>query len=164
MKKFEKSSLPSIFGSQSRPVSEVKDITSLKNSGVPFANYGLSLNDEIAFPNTIDDVQVFTQPIRANQPNSPVQTLLVVERNGKPGYLSLGSLHRRGVNVGDYTCKFTKEMDEMNSDYDRVIALLGKKIKCTSMSPLKVQAFDRLSGERLEGQTREVPAPVIEYV
>lgn len=162
MKKIAADKLPSIFGSNTRKVDEVKNLESLKSSGVPFANYGMSVNDEIEFPDSLDDVQVFTQPTRANSSNSPIQTLLVVTRNGKPGYLSLGTLHRRGIH-GDYTCKFTKDMDEITSDYDRIVSLLGKKIKCAEMKSLEVQAFDRLSGERIEGQTRNVPAPVIEY-
>lgn len=163
MKKFAENQLPSIFGSNTRPASAVKDLSVLKNSGVPFANYSLVVDETIEFPDSWDDVQVFTQPIRANSANSPVQALLVVKRNGKPGYVSLGALHRRGLKQGDYTCEFTKKMDELNSDYDRIEALFGKTIKCTRMANLEVQDFDRISGERLEGKTRNVPSPVIEY-
>lgn len=163
MKKISANNLPSISGAAQRKPVLVNNLSDLKTSGVPFATYSLRKGDVIEFPDTIEDVQAFTQPIRNNAMNGPVQTLLVVLRNGKTDYLSLGSLRKQDVNR-EYTCNFTKEIGEMNNDYDRISHLCGKKITATEMKTIKVQAFDRLSGERLEGKTNDQVVPVIEYV
>ena len=89
--------------------------------------------------------------------------LVVVLRNGKPDYLSLGSLRKQDVH-NEYTCSFTKQMGEKNNDFERLSALCGKKITAVDVKTIKTQAFDRLTGERLEGQTRDQVVPIIEYV
>ena len=117
--------------------------------------------DVIEFPDSWDDVQVFNQPVRAN--GTVNQALLVVLRNGNPDYLSIGSLRKQDVDR-NYTCPFTEEMGKLNNDYDRINTLLGKKIKGVDSKTIKTQAFDRITGERLEGQTRDQVVPIIEYV
>jgi len=160
MKKIDSNKLPPISGANQRPLRPVSS-EALKTSGVPFATYGIRQGDVIEFPDTMNDVQSFEQEIRKN--SGIFQNVIVVLRNNKPDYLSLGSLRKQDVNR-EYTCEFTKKMGEMNSDYDRIEALLGKKITAKSMRTIEVQAFDRLTNERLEGQTRTQVVPVIEYV
>ena len=159
MKKIDSNKLPAISGANQRPLRAVSS-DALKTSGVPFATYGVRQGDVIEFPDSWDDVQTFEQEVRKN--SGIFQNVIVVLRNNKPDYLSLGSLRKQDVNR-EYTCDFTKQMGEMNSDYDRIDALLGKKITAKSMKTINVQAFDRLTGERLEGQTRTQSVPVIEY-
>ena len=159
MKKIDVNALPSISGANQRPLRAVAH-DALKTSGVPFATYGVRKGDVIEFPDTWDDVQTFEQEVRKNSGIN--QTVIVVMRNAKPDYLSLGSLRKQDINR-EFTCDFTKKMGEMNSDYDRIDSLLGKKITAKSMKDIDVQAFDRLTGERLEGQTRKQSVPVIEY-
>lgn len=159
MKKIDANKLPSISGANQRPLRAVKH-EALKTSGVPFATYGVRQNDVIEFPDTWDDVDTFEQEVRKN--SGIFQALIAILRNGKPDYLSLGTLRKQDVDR-NYTCDFTKKMGEMNSDYDRIESLLGKKITAKEMKSIKVQAFDRLTGERLEGETRDQNVPVIEY-
>ena len=153
--------LPTISGANTRKPVAVTNLEELKTSGIAFATYGLREGDEVEFPDTLDDVQAFTQPVRANQ--TAVQTLLVVNKNSKPNYLSMGTLRKQDIDR-NYTCDFTKEMGELNNDYDRIVALLGKRIKATGSKKITVQAFDRLTGERLDGKTDTQTVPIIEYV
>lgn len=161
MKKISENQLPSISGSMTRKPVPVTNLEDLKVSGVPFATYSVHKGDTIEFPDTIQDMQVFNQPVRAN--STAMQSLVVVLRNNKPDYLSVGSLRKQDVN-NEYTCEFTKQMGAYNNDYDRLTALCGKKITCNDVKTINVQAFDRLTGERLEGQTRTQVVPIIEYV
>lgn len=161
MKKITENKLPTISGAGARKPVLVTNLADLKVSGVPFATYSIRKGDVIEFPDAEDDIQVFNQPVRAN--SSAMQSLVVVLRNGKPDYLSLGSLRKTDIN-NEYTCDFTKSMGELNNDYERLLALCGKKITATDTKSIKVQAFDRLTGERLEGQTRDQVVPIIEYV
>ena len=159
MKKIK--NFPTVSGANNRPVNKVNNLENLKLSGIAFATYGMREGDVIEFPDTIDDVDVFEQPVRVG--STAVQNLLGVMRNGKADYLSLGTLRKQDVNR-EYTCDFTKEMGALNNDYDRIIALLGKTIKATGSKVIKAQAFDRLTGQRLEGQTVDQTVPIIEYV
>ena len=160
MKKINVNSLPSVSGANRRPLQRV-NAESLKTSGVPFATYSLRKGDVVEFPDTWDDVDTFQQEVR--EKSNIFQQMIVVLRNGKPDYLSLGSLRKQDVNR-EYTCDFTKEMGEMNNDYDRIEHLLGKKITAKDTKTIKTQAFDRLTGERLEGKTVDQVVPIIEYV
>lgn len=159
MKKIDSNKLPAMSGENQRPKRSV-NVEALKTSGVPFATYGIRQGDVIEFPDTMEDVQSFEQEVRKN--SGIFQPVIAVLRNGKPDYLSLGTLRKQDVNR-EYTCPFTKKMGEMNSDYERLEALVGKKITAKEMKTINVQAFDRLTGERLEGQTRSQSVPVIEY-
>ncbi len=150
---------PSISGSATRPAVAV-NAEALKTSGIPFATYGINVNDTIEFPDSWDDADIFQQPVRVN--SNAVQTLVGVLRNGNPSYLSMGTLRRQDADR-NYTCDFTKEIGEMDNDYVRMEALFGKKIKCTGTKQVKIQDFDRLTGQRLD-TTHEGPVPVIEYV
>lgn len=152
--------LPSISGSNRRPANEVSNLQELKNSGIAFATYGIRKGDVIEFADNIDEVQAFQQPVREN--GTAMQTLVVVTRNGKADYLSLGTLRKQDVDR-NYTCNFTKEMGELNNDYERLLALVGRKITCNEMKTIKAQAFDRLTGERIEGQTVDQVVPIIEW-
>ena len=153
--------LPTISGAATRIPVAVTNFEDLKTSGVPFATYSVRKGDVIEFPDSWDDVQVFNQPVRAN--GTVNQALLVVLRNGNPDYLSIGSLRKQDVDR-NYTSPFTEEMGKLNNDYDRINTLLGKKIKGVDSKTIKTQAFDRITGERLEGQTRDQVVPIIEYV
>lgn len=163
MKKVLANKLPSISGAATRKPVAVTNLEDLKVSGVPFATYSVRKGDVIEFPDTMEDVQVFNQPVRRNADNGPVQSLLVVMRNGKTDYLSIGSLRKQDIN-NEYTCEFTKAMGEKNNDFERLEALCGKKITAKDTKTIKVQAFDRFTGERIEGQTRDQVVPIIEYV
>lgn len=159
MKKVVKD-LPTISGANTRKPVEVNNLEALKTSGIAFATYGMREGDVVEFPDTLNDVQAFQQPVRAG--STALQTLVVVKKNDKITYLSMGTLRKQDVNR-EYTCDFTKEMGEMNNDYDRIGALVGKRIKATGSKKIQSQAFDRLTGERLEGQTIEQTVPIIEY-
>lgn len=152
--------LPSISGSNRRPANEVSDLQDLKNSGIPFATYGIRPGDEIEFADTMEDVQAFQQPVREN--GTAMQTLVVVTRNHKTDYLSLGTLRKQDAK-GNYTCPFTQEIGSLDNDYERLTHLVGRKIKCVKTIPVDLQAFDRQTGERLEGQTVNRPVPFIEW-
>lgn len=152
--------LPSISGSNRRPANEVSNLQELKNSGIAFATYGIRKGDTIEFADTMDDIQAFQQPVREN--GTAMQTLVVVTRNGKTDYLSLGTLRKQDVDR-QYTCDFTKEMGELNNDYERLQHLVGRKITCNETKTIKAQAFDRLTGERIDGETTDQIVPIIEW-
>ena len=160
MKKIDSKQLPAISGANRRPLVPIGH-DALKTSGVPFATYSIRKGDVIEFPDTWDDVDTFQQEVR--EKSNVYQQMIVVLRNKKPDYLSLGSLRKQDVNR-EYTCDFTKAMGEMNNDYDRISALLGKKITAKETKTIQVQAFDRFTGERLEGKTTSQVVPIIEYV
>lgn len=152
--------LPSISGSNRRPANEVSNLQELKNSGIAFATYGIRKGDTIEFADTMDDIQAFQQPVREN--GTAMQTLVVVTRNGKTDYLSLGTLRKQDIDR-QYTCDFTKEMGELNNDYERLQHLVGRKITCNETKTIKAQAFDRLTGERIDGETTDQVVPIIEW-
>lgn len=152
--------LPSISGSNRRPANEVSNLQELKNSGIAFATYGIRKGDTIEFADTMDDIQAFQQPVREN--GTAMQTLVVVTRNGKTDYLSLGTLRKQDIDR-QYTCDFTKEMGELNNDYERLQHLVGRKITCNETKSIKTQAFDRLTGERIDGETTDQVVPIIEW-
>lgn len=154
------SNLPTISGANTRKPVEVNNLEALKTSGIAFATYGMRDGDVVEFPDTLNDVQAFQQPVRAG--STALQTLVVVKKNDKITYLSMGTLRKQDVNR-EYTCDFTREMGEMNNDYDRIGALVGKRIKAVGSKTIQAQAFDRLTGERLEGQTVNQVVPIIEY-
>lgn len=153
--------LPTVSGANVRPVTAVNNLEALKTSGIAFATYGIREGDVVEFPDSLEEAQVFQQPVRSG--STAQQTLVVVERNGKTTYLSMGSLRKQDVNR-EFTCPFTKEIGEMNNDFERLAYLCGKKIKAVSSKTIKAQAFDRLTGERIEGQTVDQVVPIIEYV
>lgn len=154
--------LPTISGANLRVPSAVNNLEDLKTSGIAFATYSMRKGDVVEFPDNADEAQVFTQPVRTTG-NGPVQALVVVLRNGKTDYLSIGSLRKSDINR-EPTCEFTKQMGELNNDFDRLNALFGKKIKAVDDKWIDVQDFDRLTGERIEGKTRKQLVPIIEYV
>lgn len=161
----KKSKIPAIFGEHTRPATELKK-EQLKTTGMPFATSGISVDESINFPDTEDDVVVKEQPIAVGR--TATQRLLLVDRidkNGvrKPGWLSLGVLNRTDYNRKP-TCDFCEKMNELDSDWDRIIALLGKTITCKQMVKKDFQKFDRDTGTRLDGQTVTRETPVIEYV
>jgi hypothetical protein len=153
------SNYPSISGSATRKPVAV-NAEALKTSGIPFASYGIALNETIEFPDSWDDSVLYQQPVRPG--SNAMQTLVGVLRNGKPSYISMGTLRRLDAH-NEPTCPFTAEMAKMDNDYERLEALFGKKIKCTGSTKIDIQDFDRLTGTRLD-TTHEGPAPIIEYV
>ena len=150
--------LPSLPQADRRPVTRVaKD--QIKNTGVSFNTFGIQVGDVIEFP-AYEDMVVVAQPVREG--SQIMQYLVGVIKNGKPNYLALGSLTRRDVNR-EYTCEFTKQMGELGDNEKRLMFLQGKKITAKESKDIKVQAFDNLTGVRLEGQTRDAKAPIITY-
>lgn len=150
--------LPSLPQADRRPVTRVaKD--QIKNTGVSFNTFGIQVGDVIEFP-AYEDMVVVAQPVREG--SQIMQYLVGVIKNGKPNYLALGSLTRRDVNR-EYTCDFTKQMGELGDNEKRLMFLQGKKITAKESKDIKVQAFDYLTGVRLEGQTRDIKAPIITY-
>ncbi len=151
--------IPAIFGEHTRKANDLS-IAQLKTTGQPFASYGIAVGETIEFPDTEDDVVAKEQPVRTG--STATQRLLLVNRNGKPSWLSLGILNRTDVNRKP-TCKFCEEMNDLDSDYARILALLGKKITVKEMTNAEFQAFDRQTGTRIEGKTESRPTPVIVY-
>lgn len=152
--------LPSVTGSNSRPATPVTNLEALKTSGVAFATYGMQPGDVVEFPDTIDEAQVFQQPVRPG--STSMQNLVAVLKNGKATYFSLAVLRKRDVD-NKPTCEFTRELGEINNDYDRLVYMCGKRIKCVGTKTIKSQKFDRLTGERIEGETIDQVVPIIEY-
>lgn len=160
----KKSKVPVVFGEHTRPTKPL-NADSLKTTGQPFANYGITVGETIEFPDTWDDVDAREQPIREGSTN--MQRILLVDRidkngNRKASWLSLGILNRTDYNR-EPTCAFCAEMNELESDHARIEKLLGKRITCKSMIKKEFQAFDRQTGLRLVGQTDTRETPVITY-
>lgn len=156
----KKGIIPTIFGSRDR---EPKPLTvdTLHQTGETFIQYGLNVGDVIEFPDSAEDVVAYEQPIRKG--STAMQRILLVSRNGKESWLSLGVLNRTDFNRQP-TCAFCAEMVELPNDYARIEHLFGKKIKCTGTVSKPFQAFDRATGTRLDGQSENRNTPVIEYV
>lgn len=156
MIKFTYNDLPSLPGADRRPVNVV-DRSKFKDTGVTFTTFGINKGDVIEFP-AYEDVIMVEQPIREG--SNRMQYLASVLRNGKLSYIAMGSLARQDVNR-EYTCEFTKLMGELGDNDRRLQYLAGKKITCNDTKTIKIQAFDRTTGEPLDGKTREVNAPII---
>lgn len=160
----KKTIIPAVFGEHTRKATEMtKD--ALKTTGQPFASYGINVGEVIDFPETEDDILVKEQPVRVG--STATQRLLLVNRidkNGvaKPSWLSLGVLNRTDAHR-EPTCKFCEEMNNLDSDYARIIALLGKKITANETVGKDFQAFDRQTGTRIDGKLDNRQTPVIVY-
>lgn len=157
--------IPAIFGEHTRKANDLS-VAQLKTTGQPFASYGIAVGETIEFPDTEDDVVAKEQPVRAG--SNATQRLLLVNRINKDGvakasWLSLGVLNRTDAHR-EPTCKFCEEMNNLDSDYARIVSLLGKKITVTETVKKDFQAFDRQTGTRIEGKTEPRETPVIVYV
>ena len=158
--KFNGIEYPQISGiDRERPVTLVEN-DKLKDTGVAFNTYGIQKGDVITFPSTMDEIHVVSQPVRKG--STALQYLATVTKNGKPNWLSLGSLTRTDVNREPIS-KFNQEMIDLVDNGARVEHLLGKTIKCLETKKVQFQAFDPQTGERLDGKTVERDAPVITY-
>lgn len=162
MKKTDK--IPVVFGENARPSQQLSK-EELHTTGTPFANYSISEGEVIDFPETEEDIVTRKQPVYAG--GTAMQRLLMVDRIGKDGkarrsWLSLGVLNRLDAK-NNPTCDFCAEMNQYECDWDRIIALLGKKITCKSSVTRPFQKFDPDTRQRLAGQTEDRPTPVIEY-
>lgn len=160
----KKSKIPALFGEHTRPG---KDMTKeeLKTTGQPFVSSGIAVDEKVEFPDTEDDIVVKEQPVAVGR--TAVQRLLLVDRinksgERKTGWLSLGVLNRTDFHRNP-TCDFCAEMNELDSDWDRIIALLGKTITCKEIVSKDFQKFDRQTGARLDGQYEPRPTPIITY-
>ena len=153
-------SLPQLPQANVRPVRRVSP-DEIKTTGVVFNTFGMRVGDVIEFPQYDEKLVVVEQPVRKG--STAMQYLVGVMRNGKPDYLSLGTLTRTDIDRKP-TCAFTQQMSEMNNNEERLQFLAGKKITCKETKTIKTQAFDRATGERLEGQTRDVNTPIITFV
>lgn len=158
--KYDKNNLPPVFGSRNRKPESI-DMKTLETTGETFVSYGIQKGEVIEFPANESEVVAQEQPIRVG--SNAKQRLLLVERNGKPSWLSLGVLNRTDYNR-EPTCEFTKEMNELPNDAARIQALYGKKITCTSTVEKPFQKFDRQTGVRVDGQSENRSTPIIEYV
>ena len=157
MKKVE--NLPVLSGEAQRPKNAVA-INDLAGYGNHLGGYSARVNDVIEFPDTVEDAQVFTQAVSPN--GTAVQRIIIVTRNGKVDYFSLGCLSRRDYKGQPANNEFAKEMDSLDSDKSRVLALIGKKIKCTGTTEIETYAFegDQINREK----TVKTSVPVFEYV
>ncbi len=160
----KKSKIPAVFGEHTRPAKEMTK-EALKTTGQPFASSGIAVDESINFPDTEDDIVVKEQAVRVG--STAMQRLLLVDRidkngNRKPGWLSLGILNRTDYHR-EPTCEFCAEMNKLDSDWDRIVALLGKTITCKKTVSKDFQKFDRQTGLRVDGQFESHDTPVIEY-
>lgn len=157
MKKVE--NLPVLSGEAQRPKTAIS-LNDLKGYGNQLGGYSARPGDVIEFPDTKEDAQVFTQPVRNN--GTAVQRLIVVNRNGKADYFSLGCLSRRDIHGQPANNDFAKAMDHYDSDESRVLALIGKTIKCTGIDQVETYVFD--NGVINRDKTTKSNVPVFEYV
>lgn len=151
--------LPVLSGEAQRPKTEVS-LNDLKGYGNQLGGYTARVGDVINFPDTKDDVQAFIQPVRPG--STAVQRVIVVNRNGKPDYFSLGVLTRRDIHGEPAKNGFAKEMAQYDSDASRVEALCGKTIKCTAVEKIETYVFD--NGVINREKTQQTNVPVFEYV
>lgn len=161
----KKTVIPAVFGEHTRPAKEMTK-EALKTTGQPFVSSGIAVDESVNFPDTEDDIVVKEQPVAVGR--TATQRLLLVDRidkagNHKPGWLSLGVLNRTDYHR-EPTCDFCAEMNKIDNDWDRIIALLGKTITCKKMVNKDFQRFDRQTGTRIDGAYDPRPTPVIEYV
>lgn len=131
---------PQLFGESADWRSSNQTIDALKNSNVSFNGYGIAENEIIAFPT---EAQIKANPRayvkqRAASPNSKrITSLILVERfengseNGRTSWFNMSTLSRQ-ANKADgeryYLNEFMAEMGHCADDYERLMALLGKKV------------------------------------
>lgn len=151
--------LPVISGSSFRPPIRINNLEELKSLKTSYSTYGMYEGDIIVFPQDLGSATVFIQPVRENR--NEMQTLILVLKNGKESYISIGTLCKQTVE-GTFTCPFTKNVGELPNDYERLVYLCGKTIKDVRTKKIKVYARDRISGEVMKGIIIEQTVPVIE--
>ena len=118
-----------IYGERSRPARRVSvgELQWRNDSVHVKGGYSLSLNDSIVFPDRIEDFEIFLQPVAFN--SDLYQTHISVLKNGKPAYVSLGCLFRQDA-FSRYTCEFGRRLSKMSDDLERVLLLVGNRIRC----------------------------------
>lgn len=157
--KFNLEEMPVIPERNGRKVLEAT-FDELKTAGIAFSSFGLSKDDVITFP-AVEDMIVRKQSVRQN--SNAMQWLVSVTRNGKPSWLSTGSLRRTAKDMAT-SCNFVAHMNskDFNNDCDRLKYLAGKTIKVTEMKNMETYKFDNDGTRTSETEVRRFP--VIELV
>ena len=144
--RFDINNVPSIFGSNVRKAVPVS-LAELKDAGIAFVSYGLENGDEVEFPKDASQLEIREQPIRVGQ--SPLQYLILVLKNGKMDWVSLGSMCRVGLDKKNPS-KFSQDLYDLQNHKARVESLFGRKIKVGAPNSIEVQEFDK-EGKIVQG-------------
>lgn len=159
--KFNLNDMPLLPGQNSgRAVSEVPS-DALKTIGISGSAFAMHVGDKIAFEET-DSPLVISQPVRANDPDSPLAYYVACERNGKPSWLGISNFTRRdaeGQPIGEFQKNALREAS-FAAIYDNMLS--GKAITATETVVYKAADWDT-AGNRLN-TTHDITAPVIKYV
>lgn len=125
----------------------VLDVTEeeVRNSGVAFASFGIGEGETITFPESMEGVQFKKQQVRKD--STAYQMLAPVFRDGKPGWLSLGSLTRQGTGktlserITPPGSEVIDDMVKLEDNLARYKALAGKSIIGGEQVDLDTPAF-----------------------
>ena len=119
---------PNILGEHKRPVTELVDLRELARYNTVFGSYGIAEGEEIIFPPRLEQMRVFIQDSSSDFPDEKM-IHVIIERNGKSSYISLGALHLSDMGGMGYACHFSRLLDKFQNDYERLKFLVGKTIK-----------------------------------
>lgn len=154
------------FAEKTRPVRRVSlgELQWRNDSVTVKGGYNVALNESIVFPDRAEDFEVFLQPVSFN--SDLCQTHISVLRNGRPSYVSLGCLYRmKGIGAySQYTCEFGRRLGKMDDDLERVLLLVGNRIRCDKTEEGLFEKRNPATGKViLPRETYVSKYPVIEY-
>ena len=156
----DQSKWPAIYGvERGMTVSEISDITALKNEGGAFDGASALLGDTWEFP-TVDKMVVKRQLTRAGGNNTRILVLAERTRNGKTelAWFNMNTLMRQ-----DYQRNACyPDWYNLPSVYARMEKLSGKKIKIDQSSSFKMQKFE--NGMPVEGAFVEQNIAIVPFV
>lgn len=142
-------SIPAIWGvSQGMPVTEIQDLSTLKNEGGIFDGASAMLGDKWEFP-TMDKMVVRKQPTRAGGNNNRFLILAERTRNGKTelAWFNLNSLLRQDASRNYLMSNWV----DLGNHHARMEKLAGRVIEITDTIEYSAQKFE--NGRPVEGQT-----------
>lgn len=137
MKKIAKEDLPIIPVRNGLVPKEIGP-KELESKGLGIVSYGVNVDDVIEFPDTMADATFMSRPVREN---GPEEVLVSVNRNGKPGWFSIGGLRRMDYS-GKYVGPVCEELGKCGNDRERVERMCGKKVTAKERTDIQVYKFE----------------------
>ena len=132
IKKFKMEELP-VIRTRNGEEATVISAEQLKERGANGVGYGLAVGETIEFPATMEDAQLMSVPTS----NGNSQTLVAVEKDGKPAWFGLSNLRRQDAYrnpvhpVAEYVAKEIADKSLPVNDHTRLSLVLGKSITAT---------------------------------
>lgn len=156
MKASEVKKIPVIPSTKERPVVEAT-FEQLAEQGQQRVSYGVAPGDVIEFPDSKEECKIMSRKVS----EKGTEFLLLVLKNGKPAWFSIGNLNRRNH---DMSCvhEVSEALKNCQDNSDRVFQMCGKKVKGAS-ELVKMTRYKFDNGQRLD-EIETVDVTALEFV